>query len=100
MFDVDDMFKRADENRAEMKREFERRAADCPETPIPGDKVVLHAGLLNRGHMWERIEGECIAVAENSVKVRYKKSYDKEMNEEWVHPALITDILKAPVAAE
>lgn len=100
MFGMDDMFKRADEHKAELKREFERRAADCPDIPIPGDKVVLHAGLLSRGHMWERIEGDCVAVADNSVKVRYKKSYDKDMTEEWVHPAVITDILKASVSAE
>lgn len=100
MFGMDDFFKRADERHAEMKQEFDRRAADCPEMPIPGDKIVLHAGLLQRGHMWERLEGECVAVAVNSVYVRFKKSYDERMSEEWVHPAVITDILKSSVPAE
>ncbi|TXH13614.1 MAG: hypothetical protein E6R03_11010 [Hyphomicrobiaceae bacterium] len=97
---IDDIFKRADERHLEMKQEFDRRAADCQELPIPGDKIVLHAGLLQRGHMWERLQGECVAVATNSVLVRYKKSYDETMTEQWVHPALITDILKASVPAE
>lgn len=99
MFGMDDMFRKADERQAELKQEFERRAADMPPMPIPGDKVILHAGLMQRGQMWARIEGKCTAIAENSVRVEFLR-YDKEVIEEWVHPAVIVDILKRSPTAE
>ena len=93
MFGMDDFFKKADERHEELKQEFQRRIADMPQMPIPGDSVILHAGLMQRGQMWARIEGKCTAISENSVRVEFK-GYDNRVIEEWVHPAVIVDILK------
>jgi hypothetical protein len=94
-----DFFAEAERRNKEKQEEFDRRVPDSV-MPLPGDTVVLHSGLLGRGFMWERMEGVCVAVAEFSAKVRYKKSYDKEHTEEWVHPAVITDIVKQQVPAD
>jgi hypothetical protein len=87
MFD----FNKESEYVMERKEEFERRAQDMPDLPIPGDRVVLHAGLLHRGHMWIRIEGKCVEVGEMSAKVAFNHHGRDHM--EWVHPAVITDNL-------
>jgi len=92
-------FAEIDRKNREKQDEFDRRVPDA-QMPIPGDTVLLHAGLLGRGFMWDRLEGVCVAVAQNSAKVRYKSSYDKEATEVWVHPAVITDIVKQAATVE
>jgi hypothetical protein len=95
----DNFFAEADRRNREKQEEFDRRVPDAV-LPIPGDTVVLHSGLLGRGFMWERMEGVCLAVAENSAKVRFKKDYDDRYTEEWVHPAVITDIVRQQVPVD
>jgi hypothetical protein len=75
----------------ERSSEFERLAQDSPDLPIPGDRVILHAGLLNRGHMWIRIEGVCLEIGEQTAKVEF--DHHGRNHVEWVHPAVITDNL-------
>jgi hypothetical protein len=89
----DDWMENLDKRLKEQRDEFDRRAADMPPLPTPGDKLVLHAGLLNRGHMWIRIEAVCLAVADNSVKVEITDGYHTK-DTLWVHPAVIVDIVK------
>lgn len=78
------------------KEEMFRRlcAEPCMKVPKPGDRVIIAAGLLGRGFLWVRTEAEVLQVADTSVKVRFKSSFSQTPDvEEWIHPALITDVL-------
>lgn len=76
------------------EEEFEKLCLDQPSRfPEIGDTVIFAPGFLGQGYLWVREEAKVVNVAGTSVKIRYKLSYDKEYQERWVHPALITDIL-------
>ena len=98
LFGFQEAMKQARQDRLEIKAEFDRRANDLPDLPEVGDKVLMVAGLIGRGHIWERIEGECVEVATNSAKVKFQKSYDKEDQFVWVPAAAIADVIKGKVA--
>lgn len=80
----------------EQKQEFLKLLADpCAEFPDVGDTVVFAAGLLGHGFPWIRTEAKCIAVGSTSVKLEWGKRYDStEPYREWVHFALVTDVIK------
>lgn len=83
---------RIDDKHDALKEEFRKLLVEpCQKIPKPGDKVVVAGGLLSMGHPWIRIEAEVTDVADTSVKVRIdRKVY---IYHEWIHPALITDVL-------
>lgn len=61
-----------------------------------GDRVIVAAGFLGRGWRWIREEAEIVDIGETSYKIRFAEaSYDDSVKEEWIHPALITDVLPA-----
>lgn len=97
----DDFFSRIDRNRQEMDEEFRRLVEQQASVPVPnvGDRVVLSAYLLNRGHKWTRLDGVVVERADVSVRVRYATNGTE--NEEWIHPAIITDVIRSsPVEIE
>jgi preprotein translocase subunit YajC len=86
----------------ERRGEFQRLCCDpsC-QTPEVGDTVIVAAGLIGRGFDWVREEAEVIALGETSVKVRWRReSRYEELNETWIHPALITDVIRRQKVAE
>ena len=91
-------FDRIDDHRDNMAAEFHKLAVEPSATrPKVGDHVLVAAGLLNRGHLWIRYECEVICEADTSFKIRCCDSayHGLERNwEQWVHQALITDVLK------
>lgn len=94
IFDVDDYHKK-------LENEFYKLCSNPLNKKVKvGDKVVFAAGLVNRGHLWIREEAEVIDIGDKSVKIRYKKSYDKDNNEIWIHPALIVDVLESTIQTE
>jgi len=79
----------------QLDQEYNRLKQDVPRAVKVGDKVLIAAGLIGRGHAWVRVEGEVLEVGQASIKVRGKQSYSDETWEEWIDPALITDIIKS-----
>ena len=75
--------------------EFMRLAIDPSMlVPLVGDHVLIAAGLIGRGLLWEREECEVIEIADTAVKVRGKNFGRPGKWEEWIHNRLITDVLK------
>lgn len=96
MFDFSEAINRIDKKHDKMYEEVNRLMADPPkEMPIVGDRVIVAIGLLSRGHLWLKAEAVVKEVGENSVKVECDQYQDKQPWTEWIHPALITDNLKA-----
>lgn len=84
---------RIGEHHKKMYAEFGRLVSDIPyKTVSVGDICVVAIGLLNRGHLWIRQECKVTGVGDMSVKVRSYKKHDEW--EEWIHPALIVDVIK------
>ncbi len=93
------MFNRSQDHVDEQKREFAKLLADsCVDIPEVGNRIVVAIGLLGYGHPW--IRGECVVteVGNTSYKVRYKDRCEEYNWEEWVHQALVVEVL--PVASE
>lgn len=80
-------------NKDKLYAEMKRLLHEPPkEFPKKGDRVVVAIGLLSRGHLWTKAECRVLEVGDSSIKVECKDSYHDW--QEWIHPALITDILK------
>lgn len=75
--------------------EFARLDADPMMRPVSlGDRVVVAAGLIGRGHRWVRKEAKVVEVGDTSVRVRFSEArWNGEPDEEWLHPSLVIDIL-------
>jgi hypothetical protein len=80
----------------EKDEEFQRLLCEPSSmTPEVGDTVIVAAGLLCRGFNWIRLEAEVLALGETSVKVRFVgREFNGKPDEEWIHPALITDVIR------
>jgi hypothetical protein len=100
MSDFDDwaeMWRRTERRLAE----FERLAGDAPRTVGVGDRVLVAAGLLGRGHEWVRAEAHVLHTSESGVFVRFTRNrLDGTPDEEWIHPALVVAVLDKSSAAE
>lgn len=96
MFDWDDI----NDYHRKLDSEFAKLINE-PSARVPqvGDKVLVAVGLLGMGYLWVRLEAEVIETADTSYKVRFtdrKKWGSDELQEEWVHQALITDVVSCP----
>ena len=96
-FGFREMNKRTDK----MGDEFKRMAADLPYKNVKvGDRCIVATGFIGHGHLWVRKECVVIEMADTSVKVRRIDSfYSCGYWEEWIHAALITDVLE-PIETE
>jgi hypothetical protein len=91
-----DKEKMMSDEHARRDEEFRRLLVDPSATQAEvGDRVVVAAGLLGRGWQWIREEAEVIAVGETSYKVRFVETPedDGEPTEQWIHPAIVIDVL-------
>lgn len=96
MFD-DDFFSRIDDHHAQRRAEFDKLAADPPARSAEvGDRVLLACGAIGRGFEWERVEGIVQEVADTAYRVKFKKDYDKDYHDLWVHRFIVTDVLGPP----
>jgi len=95
----DDMFDHIDRVHKERKDEFERfRLDQSADVPMVGDTVVVAAGPLGMGFDWIRHEAVVIAVGQQSYKVRFTDRKDIITGEPtvmWIHPAVVTDVIRA-----
>lgn len=69
----------------------------CAIIPNVGDTVIIAAGLLGLGFDWVRLEAVVLKVGQNSFKIQFqteKEFRTSKLKEEWIHPALITDVIK------
>lgn len=89
---------RLDREHETREAEFMRLLADSPKRVLVGDRVVVAAGLTGRGYNWVRVEAEVLEVGDVSVKVRFlgREALVGKPDEDWIHSALITDILRRP----
>lgn len=95
-------FDNMDKEHQQRDDEFRRLCADPCMTPaVKGDRVVVAAGFLGMGFLWERAEAEVMEVGDTSIKVRmvdYQPfGAPKGSLCKWIHPSLITDVLKKGV---
>ncbi|MCK9569108.1 hypothetical protein M0R72_09215 [Candidatus Pacearchaeota archaeon] len=95
---MDREFDRADKIRKDKQQQFEKLVMDqCCDIPEVGDSVIVAAGLLNRGFDWIRLEAKVLAVAPQSYKVQFERNhYDGSPDIEWIHPAVVTDVIRQP----
>lgn len=93
MEDFFDMLKDMNNFHDKLDNEYKRLKQDAPRMVKVGDKVLVAAGLIGRGHPWVRTQAEVIEIAQSSVKVRGKESYSLDPWEEWIDPSLITDVI-------
>lgn len=91
--DIAKSFERAYNNHDRLRSEFQKLSVDNVKIPNKGDKVLFAAGLIGHGFEWIRKEAIVIECADTAYKVRFKTILN-EYKEEWIHHALITDILK------
>ena len=92
---LEDSFREADRRRRQTEAEFEKLACEpCLKEAKEGDKVLVAAGVMGRGHHWMRLEAEVLRVADTAYYVRYVKytNYKGEVVEEWVHRFAVTDV--------
>ncbi len=99
MFFDDRYFENLEKEQQRMRAEFERLRSDPPaKIPQIGDRVIVATGFLAMGHLWARMEAEVMDVGDTSVKVRLidYQPYQQPIGSysTWIHPALITDVLK------
>ena len=96
--DMDKFFNRLDSNHKRRENEFNKLLLDqCCIVPGIGDTVIVAAGLLGMGFDWIRLEAEVVGIGQNSIKVRFiteKKFQSEEYITKWIHPALVTDVIK------
>jgi len=99
MSEFDEMFKRMDRVHADRKDEFEKLRLDQSAIDAEeGDTVVVSAGPLGMGFDWVRLEAVVVRKGQQSLKVRftdYKHALSDEPVVMWIHPALVTDVIKA-----
>jgi len=97
LFD-DDYFKRIDERHNKKIDEFHKLLIDvCCIVPVVGDTVIVAAGLLGMGFDWERKEAVVLAVGGNSYKLQFVNEKDiitQKPKVMWIHPALVTDVIR------
>lgn len=70
----------------------------CLDVPEIGDHVLVHAGLLNRGHAWIRLECEVLAIGDSSYRLKflnYKQFGTDEPLIEWINSVLVTEVIKS-----
>ena len=91
MFDyLDEHFRNLDKKNEEREEQFKKLYLDqCSVVPEVGDTVVVASGLLARGFNWIREEAKVLHVG-SSIKVQFVG----ETKVHWIHPALITDVIK------
>lgn len=64
------------------------------EIPEIGDTVVVACGLIGHGFDWIRKECVVVAKGQATYKVRHT-GHSKPLSwEEWIHPCLVTDIIR------
>ena len=89
------MFESAENNHKKQENGFKKLCQELPILVKKGDKVIVAVGLLGRGFEWIRKECEVMETANISIKIRCQDTYYKDgFWEEWIHPALITDVIK------
>ena len=98
-------FDNMDKSHNQTDAEFRRLCAEPSSVPASkGDRVVVAAGFVGLGHLWVREEAEVMECGDTSVKVRFihYTPYNRAKGtlEMWVHPALITDVLKEKGASK
>jgi len=96
--ELEEDFRAARRANEEALRRFESLNIDrCVDVPDVGDRVIVAAGLLGMGFPWVRYEAIVIEAGTQSYKVRFLdyKGYDNRVVEKWIHPALVTDVLRA-----
>ena len=93
--DIEGFFRRSDEHRNNMEEEYRRLLGDpCLKQPRVGDRVIVAAGLLGRGHLWVRLEAVVLEVASSAYRVRFSgRAYNGKEEEDWVVHGLITDVI-------
>jgi len=62
-----------------------------------GDRVIVAAGLLGRGHLWIRKVCTVLEVAETSCQVKYSQENDNWT--EWIDLVLVVDTLPPAIEA-
>ena len=73
-----------------LRQEFDRLLVEPNMKPIePGMRVIIAAGLIGHGYPWIRTEVEVVDIADTSILI----SFLGKNKPEWIHPALITDVL-------
>lgn len=94
----EDFFDRLDQVHKQRRDEFEKLRLDqSSELPEVGDVIVVAGGPLNMGFEWIRHEAVVLAVAQQSIKIRFTDRKDIITGEPvvmWVHPAVVTDIIR------
>ncbi len=96
MYNEEDPFYAFDRERIEKEKQFQK-LCDDPSSKIPcvGDRVVVAAGLIGMGFNWVRKEATVLEVGETSYRVQFQeKRLDGTPMIQWIHPALITDVLE------
>ena len=89
--DFMDFMAQADKHHQQQDAEFARLRQNPPRNVKVKDKVLVAAGILGRGYVWIRKECEVIAISQSSVKVKCIEKHDEW--EQWIDPALITDVI-------
>jgi hypothetical protein len=80
-----------------LDKNFRRLLAEpCMTAPEVGDRVVVASGLLGMGHPWIRHEAIVLEIAGAECRVRFidYQSFSGDPKEMWVHPSLITAVIK------
>lgn len=93
--DFDAYLERLDQNSQKKIDEFNKLALDPCTLPYKvGDRVVIAGGPIGKGFPWIRLEATVIEKGQISTKVRFTNlTRFGKVDEEWIHPALITDVL-------
>lgn len=98
-YDFWEHMEKLDDMNIKKDEEFRRLCAD-PSSKVPekGDRVIVATGFLAMGPLWAREECEVMEVGETSIKVRFLEYQpfggEKGSLVKWIHPALVTDVLK------
>lgn len=102
MREIAESFRHAEKAADETKQQFEKLNLDrCMEIPNVGDTVIVAAGLLGMGFPWVRYEALVLATGQNSYRVRFLdyEGFRDRVVEQWIHPALVTDVIRQPQPA-
>ena len=92
--DMQKYFEQINDKHQIMWEEFLRQVGGSPPPNVKvGDRVIVNAGLLNRGHLWIRIVCTVVEVAEHSCLVKHSGEHEFDNWEEWIDLYVITDVL-------
>ena len=97
-YEDDDRLEEFNNYHQKLDNEFQKLLIDpCMNIPEVGDLVIVAAGLLGMGHPWVREEAKILAIADTSYQIEFTKykSYDNKIIIQWIHTALVTDIIKS-----